>query len=967
MKRITKILYAIFSMMSIMVLGYAPNALAEKMELATDTLKIYGLGQQTKSDTSFKRIKPNFPGKFQITELSITYNGKGNSQSLLILEEGGDTLVSKEVTNGLNPSELSYVRLNLFDGKNYIIKHGDKEWKLALAGKQDVKETNDSLIISKAKTFDIPQWRIDEGFAISASATETEVSDYLNRISNNIDDNMKSGTPWWMFLIIAVLGIVCVCLILPKFIRVLSCKNAKKQKDKPKQSNKSKEKDDLDPSIQTVESPSNSESPKLKDKDAADKKDLDALKERLNSLMPEDKELSDEKKLAKLKVLLDNGRKASEDLRHISKCLNVNDENGSHLCDAIENLKNTKSQLSQGLKESPAKVCDELLKKIQSKDNKILNDVVAAAQKEKGANQFEVMLKVIDLLSSKVKDERAPLPNIEQPIEITDKQLNNVNNIHVLKKWFLDKLISAGISDIDRNKDITYNLQSLSERLNKSQENTPRKSDGEIIDEALSNDTLTEAQKTLLLKKLIENINGKMVDSSKHIGESVSLDEFVMSVADAFQQPNSYEEAQMQTQQQNIAIVNDALGTDIASLTKDEIKNALNNIILGILQSNLSNITIQSYDDAIKALSISNEQQENLKKMQKQYEVESLNDLPKAIREKQYNDLIKSVSDKLAELLPGQHFDSAQKLVNSLLKELKEAKDSRELIAADLEERISLRDKTYTSSDEKRDILKLMCKYSDLVNNEDQNLRNQIKAKDDEINTLNDTVSNQELKINSLENNNKSLMSDSAKLIETLHGFADQILESCKTLLNPCSEDEEAQCAEIEDRLFADLASSVSRIKSFRVDKDTTPSDTREQIQELLITEISSDDSAFNTVCRYFAYSRLPFMTDTAREYGITFKRRNMSELYNAIENLYVQFGINLEVPLLFVMGVDEGDFENVTGKMYGDLDNFCQNSRNHFDNIDSTTKPSNVIVDVVNAGYSIDGKLGRKTSVLTY
>ena len=66
-------------------------------------------------------------------------------------------------------------------------------------------------------------------------------------------------------------------------------------------------------------------------------------------------------------------------------------------------------------------------------------------------------------------------------------------------------------------------------------------------------------------------------------------------------------------------------------------------------------------------------------------------------------------------------------------------------------------------------------------------------------------------------------------------------------------------------------------------------------------------------------------------------------------EILYVQFGINLSIPDLFVAGFEEGNFENLTGQTYGDLDNLCQNSRNHFDNIDSKVKPSNVIVDVIN------------------
>ena len=301
-----------------------------------------------------------------------------------------------------------------------------------------------------------------------------------------------------------------------------------------------------------------------------------------------------------------------------------------------------------------------------------------------------------------------------------------------------------------------------------------------------------------------------------------------------------------------------------------------------------------------------------------------------------------------------------------MIKLAEDAKDSNELIAGALEEKISMRDGEFVASNDS-DVIKLINVYDGLVAAKENELKGKISDKDKEIAHLETSISEKENENSSLSDKNKVLMSETKSLIESLHIGADNILENCKTILNPCSDNDESQCVDIEDRLFEELNKTIGVFKSFNVGEDVKPIDARTHIQELLIKELSKENNPINTVCRYYAYSRLPFMTDTSREYGITFNRKNMSELFNSIETLYVQFGINLNIPNLFVVGFDEGNFENLTGQTYGDLDNLCQNSRNHFDNIDSNAKPSNVIVDVVNIGYTVDGKEGRITSVLTY
>jgi hypothetical protein len=106
-------------------------------------------------------------------------------------------------------------------------------------------------------------------------------------------------------------------------------------------------------------------------------------------------------------------------------------------------------------------------------------------------------------------------------------------------------------------------------------------------------------------------------------------------------------------------------------------------------------------------------------------------------------------------------------------------------------------------------------------------------------------------------------------------------------------------------------------------------------------------------------------MTDISREEGgVVFNRKNTLKLYQDIESLYVLFGINFNIPPLFAMSIGEGDFEAVTNKEYGELENLCPGCTNHYDNIDSKTKPSNLIVDIIKVGYTVEGELRRKASV---
>lgn len=878
-----------------MVLLCTANGLAQKMELADDIVKIYGLGQQINGDTYFK-INGNLkmPNKVRITEISLTYSHKSKDALLLsIVEVGGDTLFASDVKNGMTPEELRKSPwLYLSCGKNYIIAHGDKEWNVSFAEKKD---NGGGTVSSKT---------------LYGNKGEGE--------SSNTIDNTKSISHWWVNLIVAlVLGCVYPILhkfnVLSKFSEVLFRKNKKKDNSKQQENGFGGNSSNpiggnaLDLEISELK----------KKEDANDESELVALKSKISSLLQRDSEveLSDDDKINRIKSLLESGQKAKDELYSVRHALHIEDENAS-ICESIGALKNR--LYSEEIKKTQSEVCGILIEKLKDKNNKILSNIVNKAIEEKGSNVYEIVLKVVDLVSCELKEDKSNYVSAGQIVKITNDQLKNANNTYVLREWLSEQFEKADIQGFNLNIDVVDNLARLKERLDNPQRETSHKSEEEIIDGIISEGKLSEKQKNAMLRKLIDIVNGRIGDDSKAISDILSIDEFARLIAELI----THEEA------------NETSGSDVISSSKDASKDV----------------------------------EGNIEKLLQEYNATKLEDLPDAIREKQKEDIIKSVSGKISEYLPEQHVDSIQKLVNVLFKEVEAIKDDIEKIADEFEEKISSIDETYISNGGNRNVIELVGRYVDLIDKANGGLKEQITDKDRKISKLEGIISTIEQKVELLVRKNNSLMTEAPKLVEDLNSGVERILESCKTIiLLPCSANEEQQCRDIEMRLFDDLKSFADRMKSFTVNEDTVPSDVRKSIQMLLIKEVSAENSVLNTVCRYYAYSRLPFMADAAREYGARFNRKNMSELYNAIEKLYVRFGINFDIPPLFTIGIDEGEFEDVTGRVYGDLDNLCPNSRNHVNKIDSNTKPSRIIVDVVNVGCFVDGQVHSKTSVLTF
>lgn len=921
-------------MLAFFFVGVSHNISANKIELADDAIKIYGIGDQISDGSTFRSTNSQpVPARIQIDELAIAYTGR-TADILTIVKNRSDTLYSKNSKDGIIPQEIENgIRFYIDTDAEYSFTHGDKSWKLVFHNEPNVEET-----INETPT--------------------TEVEEQIESVKQ------EEGVLWWQkllialaFVAIALCGFICYKKGFFKF---------NKKGDKSQKGRVASDTDVINTKVSTID-----ENPKdeyiIKNEELTE----EAKHEVLNCIIdPQYQDLSIGHKLTLLKQQLSSRQESIQGLATLKRELGLDEECTVYMM--VEKIKSLDQKESAHTKEQYRDIREEvsstLITKIIERGNKTLNSLVEKSKAECNESKdyyYDSLLRFFKLLPMSVNS-ASSMQNTNSNNMDFDHLMHTTENRRKMMRWAIEQIEDRGYKDLDKNKAIDENFRKIATLLSTASTIKKSPSRNDIVDAAILKDQLTEEQKKVLLRRLIEKVNDKIIDDSAKLELTTSLPDFVVKVAEKVQTPSTYEEAENMVRTNNLNAVNELLESNVTDFDKKSLASAFRSAIVKLLNKQLKEFDAESYEDTMSKLALAVSNSKAVDDILKQFNASGLSELPQAIREKQASELFKSVDKKVNELLPDKHIDSIQKLVNALIKLAEDAKDSNELIAGALEEKISMRDTEFVASND-TDVIKLINTYDGLVSAKEKELSNEISDKDLKITNLKILIAETENENSTLSDKNKVLMSETNSLIDSLHFGADNILENCKTILNPCSDNDESQCVDIEDRLFEELNKTIGIFKSFNIGEDVKPADARTRIQELLIEELSKENNPINTVCRYYAYSRLPFMTDTSREYGITFNRKNMSELFNSIESLYVQFGINLNIPNLFVVGFEEGNFENLTGQTYGDLDNLCQNSRNHFDNIDSNAKPSNVIVDVVNVGYTVDGKERRITSVLTY
>lgn len=784
---------------------------------------------------------------------------------------------------------------------------------------------------------------------------------HIRREGNLVEVYIETPTTssyWWYLLLVPIVGVIIWYILYRRKQKV----NKNKGNEDRDLNNNNGANDDV---MEDIEETVTKITPDVKSNDVR------AIDDVLNAIIPNVNDLATQEKIDLIKEKIRLSENMSAYLLMFYQELNLsNNSTPGDFLNKLKTLKQDFDELKKKLEKCPEDIYAQVISLLLSKDSKILSSLIDKAKQEStGVSQtnYDIVKRFVNILPMSLKEAVKSKPAVQTAdLDITEQQMGIAANRRKMMVWMIEQLEARGYKELNRNRSIDDNFKKLSQALLSVSEIEAKPSIEEIINTAVNNDQFTLEQKNILLKRIIEQINYKINDETAIINTSISIDDFISMVSEKIQLPNSYEEAQEIIRGNNLKLINEVLESSIDDLTQKSLVEALRSAIVKLLSRHLKGLNAENLEDVINELSISLTNSTILTKTLNEYKINTISELPMIIRQKMSEEIIASVNHKVTQFFPDKHFDSVQKLVNALLKLSEDIKDNEALIVDELEEKISMRNNSYVSSGQ-RNIIKLLNDYNDLVTTHEEQLNADIRGKAEYITQLESKIESKQEEVNALTEKNSVLMTETERMLENLRSSADRIIDSCKTILHPCSDSDESQCVDIEDRLFADILNSTNRIKALSISNESIPIDTRKAIQQILIQELIVENSPINTVCRYYAYSRLPFMTDTSREYGITFNRKNMSELFNAVEILYVQFGINLSIPDLFVTGFEEGNFENLTGQTYGDIDNLCQNSRNHFDNIDSKVKPSNVIVDVINVGYAVDGKVERITSVLTY
>lgn len=146
--------------------------------------------------------------------------------------------------------------------------------------------------------------------------------------------------------------------------------------------------------------------------------------------------------------------------------------------------------------------------------------------------------------------------------------------------------------------------------------------------------------------------------------------------------------------------------------------------------------------------------------------------------------------------------------------------------------------------------------------------------------------------------------------------------------------------------------------------EDVQPEDMLQKVQDLLKREIDKPSGFINLIAQYYAYSRLPFMSDQNAEYGLQFNRAGIKKIYEVVVQMLADFNITLQVPALYAEYDKDWEYENVTGQAQKGLDFLIPDAANHVYKVDNSSKEG-LILDFSEVGYTIDGQVEKQTKII--
>lgn len=965
----------VFSLLIIMIIAASANA--EKLEL-----------YNKKNDKSVRIINDTLVLKDRdsviIDEIVVLEGSRVKKlMTVVVGNNNGDTLFQDSIKRSMSVNEMGEKKFALKPGNTYTVSWDSTVWTI------EFKETNE---------------------LENQSTNSNDKKDANKELESASWTTVIAGITSWTTVIV---GIICLIIGLLLGIKRKKIKKLFKKKEKPLlEILKSVEEFELNCDAQQEEVYEKLKSKEYTSKirkilkcsgEVKDEEVINILREKLDIPKPpppqcpdpgiieatkkdivnviisrwgdkfyQEKSLDD--KITCLKGIIDDYYNLLDEKNTLFSFLEL--EEGATIEEIINKIKDKITIVSQPLPPS-----DELIKKIEgfilkcAEINRYYKEKCSEADSFEG--RIESLFSFLDYaLRTAEKSKEKPLQDLQKRLEhMTIADMCVVNN------FVLGKLKDAGIGNfvtIVMNTKLETVLQDLTRKLEKADQADERDTDQEIVSKAVENNNFTDKDKRILLENLVEKINENIGDDDKKLSDIESFEQLYQKLSTSILVPNSYEEAENKGKKIVLDAISLALGLEVADC--DKLRGLANTYFEKRLQTELLSklkgldfenktevpFVVDTIKNAFKdSLDVSN--------LFKELNVDYVSGIPNAIIKREAEKIKKTLAGKsdFPKELELDKCKSSEQIVNRLVRALDEAnkeanaaeknkqtaevciidelKDNFKALAnEDMQEPKTVFEAFEIYGERVKSIISEKTNSLEQVKNDKKNLQTKVEEQAQKMQKQKDAI---DVVTASVINNFKNGIDDLDEILRK-GGF-----------LKACDNESKESCSKNENRI-------ISAMERFRVTaeslvlEDKLPLEIFEEIQSILASECSKEDGVFNLVSRYYAYSRLPFMTDKIREYGARFDRSVLSKIYTVMDKLLSAFDCQLILPTLFSERITEGEYEDCTGAVFGDLDNLCPNSLNYKEFITNSDK-KDVIIDIIHIGYRMNGSVKMKTKVL--
>lgn len=882
-----------------------------------------------------------------------------SAQTLVLKEKGvfitsKDTLSYKEAFSqkqsitfkSIDAKALQLLSSEVFtitSGKDTIFQANIKDSLSENEIKKNAKKGTITLVASKKYEIHIGNDYVKELNKVSGT---TNINDNKKLVLKKNSDSNSSSLVKYIILCFVLLIFVPLC------IYVVYKKNKSKGEMQKNPTEDLKKIEEAHDEEDTTAASSEGESNPHKLDNTQDSNDP-AESKRLSDALKEKEELEH-----KNEVLCEIVTKICEHLKLNTNVDYVLKYGASVIYEEIKDLKNAISAQGNGDKsqdESHLKIYKELIKVFRSEEHigKLMQETLDEQKCQSDLDTFKKFAKIVD---SKLRNAKKEPETID-----FESLLKKQENQHALKMRVFEIMERAKLPVLERNKLLQDNFEAIQAKLSSS---SAESNVSDLVSEAIKNDKLSDKDKLVIAQNIENKINAAIKDTAKLLPNVNSYENLLNVIAERIQAPNSYEEAEIRIQEKDVEVVNSILGSSLKAIDKQSMETAIWSFVASFISKLGQDVNPDkdSIKERVRTIKMFIEEVNELKKATG---ADALSDVEKCVRQKELKRILDS-NKIISALIPeASAAESTESLINKLVRCISENNTAYELIVEELKKQLQERQIQYNEST--NDAVDLFASFAmDIVKKEKEKSET-IKAQNLDIEEKQKEIDIKEQSITNLKLERSELLKEASDSVGKLQKLTENVKSHNQSVVRACSDSEEDLCNSIDDSLFYGINQSMEVLGAYKADDNDYPVKVKADIAALIEQELTKENSAIATAYRYYAYSMLPFMTDDSRTHGIVFERRKMIALKESLDDLMTQFGVKVIVPPLFTMGVDEADYEDVTGKVYADLDNLCPGSRNHVDNVDTQKAPNKMVVDIHLVGYAINGNVKRKPQVLTF